>query len=116
MTISKTTWKLIKYSKTTEDLFNYVNLQKFLSEDYYTPMHLSDAMQILLRSLTEILNEPKFNIAYGRDEFIVRLITAPLTYKFFDKTPDKSSSEIYDIMIYEILNGMRFTRVNWCKN
>lgn len=113
MTISDITWGLLKFSKSNIDEFSYMELHNYLAPIYHTDMKLDNVMAILLQSLHEVINETKFKISYG-DKFLNQIILSPLKLDLW-KTPANKIELMYNTMIVEILNGFRFTTIDWCK-
>lgn len=115
MTISSTTWKLLKFAKSSNHgEFNYQSLKEVLVPLFHEDMMLHDCMSILLKSLQEVMDEPKFELEYGRD-FLRIVILAPMDRNYFINDAEKDIHYCYDKMIAEILYGYGFTRADWCK-
>jgi hypothetical protein len=111
--VSNTTWFLLKYSKSENSVFSFQELGTALSDMYHPDMELIGVVHILIESLQEIINEPRFKVHYGPG-IMKKVILAPIDRSYFIPEPT-SLLEMYELMICEIMNAFRFTTVDWCK-
>ena len=117
MNVSSTTWLLLKYAKSNrpaDEVFNYKSVKRVLVNRYHPDMQLYDVMSILLSVVTDVQNEPRFELHYG-SEFLNRCLLSPLKTPLFLEDAPSTPEEVYDNIIREIMYGLRFTRVDWCR-
>lgn len=116
MSISSTTWSLLAYSKTEFGEFDWKSIRSnVLGELYHQDMTLESVIIVLYGAIEEVQKEPKFELHYG-ENFMRQVLLAPLKFSIFEKPiGELKLEEVYNKMIAEIMYGMRFTRVDWCK-
>lgn len=109
MTISSTTWSILYFTKQSDKSLSYETLREMLKPIYHDDMKYSDVVSILMKSLTEIMNEPRFKIHYGQG-FLSQVMIEPLK----KNNEQLTIVEVYDIMVIEILYGFRYAISDWC--
>lgn len=108
---SSTTLKLIDYSKQECSKFDIESIRQFLMPDYHYEMNVRDVMSILLNALEEVIDEPRFQIHYGR-RIWREIILGPLKMEF-DGSRIDSVEQVYENYCREIMFAFRYTRKDW---
>lgn len=109
--ISSTTQKLIDYSKLVDSKFDIESVRQILIPDYHYEMNVKDVMSILLGALEEVIDEPRFEIHYGKriwKEIILNTFRVD-----FDGSKVSSVEQVYENYCREIMFAFRFTRRDW---
>lgn len=109
--ISSTTQKLIDYSKLVDSKFDIESVRQILIPDYHYEMNVKDVMTILLVTLEEVIDEPRFEIHYGKRIWREIILN---TFKLdFDGSRVSSVEQVYENYCREIMFAFRFTRRDW---
>jgi hypothetical protein len=109
MKISKTTWELLYATKQKDFTYDFDGIVTILGPIYHFDMKLVDVMNILLKSLDEVIAEPRFEV---HPDLKNRIMLAPLMNSFFE--PIETVWHVYNRMIKEILSAFGVTHSAWC--
>lgn len=109
--ISTTTQKLIDYSKQLDTEFDIESIRQFLIPDYHYEMTTRDVMSILLGALEEVIDEPRFEILYGK-RIWTRIIMSTMDFNWGEPMV-RSVEDVYEKYCREIMFAFRFTRRDW---
>jgi hypothetical protein len=109
MTISSTTWHILYATKQKDIEFDYDGIKSVLAPLFHENMKLDDVMSILLKSLDELIAEPRFETHYDIKN---KVILAPLKTSLFNNI--ETVWDVYNSMILNILCEFRNARASWC--
>lgn len=118
MTISTTTLALLKFSKSGTNDYSWKNIRDIcLGELYHYDMRFHDVFQIVLKSVNEIINEPRFENHFAKDIINVLIRQEMEGRLFFDKPISEITGEemMQRILTAIMFDAFRFARVDWCE-